>query len=578
MNPLASWLVSPPCSRAIARRADRGVTTEAFLADVAALAHVIARQGRGRWLLSTEDAYPCAVGLFALWQENSTAVLSPNREAGSLRELSVGVNGILTDRSLVSEGSAQPPALVSILGGPRVARPGWRELDRNETRLELCTSGSTGARKLVFKSLVQLESEIEELEREFGAECGSGAVFGTVSHQHIYGLLFRVLWPLVAGRTFFDAPLSDPSHLASTLAAQRGAILVSSPAHLKRLPRILDLARLLDACGPVFSSGGTLDASTARSYAAELSRAPIEVLGSTETGGIAWRRQDGSESAQYFTPFDGVDVEARDGLLHVRSPRTGSADLITTGDAIELAEDGRIRLLGRADRIVKLFDERVSLSEIEARLSTHPLVEAAAALVIERNDTARIAVAVVLSAAGEHAHAEGGRPALIALLRAQLEPFCRPTVLPRAWRFVARLPQDEQGKTTRARLEALFTGGVPTRSARVTREAVASARQFEVELEVPDDLWCLRGHFDGFPIVPGVVQLEWVIEWGTTWIGREPRLRAIEGLKFKQVLASGTRFRLALDRADEGLVLRFRLWNESAEFSCGRLLLSAGEA
>ncbi|PSD47026.1 hypothetical protein C7E25_24925, partial [Stenotrophomonas maltophilia] len=25
-------------------------------------------------------------------------------------------------------------------------------------------------------------------------------VHGTVSHQHIYGLLFRVLWPLVAGR------------------------------------------------------------------------------------------------------------------------------------------------------------------------------------------------------------------------------------------------------------------------------------------------------------------------------------------------------------------------------------------
>ncbi|MSR63751.1 MAG: hypothetical protein EXS08_15095 [Planctomycetes bacterium] len=578
MNPLSSWLVLPPSTRTIARRAEGDVTTEAFLSDVADLAHVIALHGRGRWLLSTEGAYDCAVGLFALWQEDSTAVLSPNREAGSLRELSVGVKGILSDRPLAGEESAQLPVRVSILGGPRAARPGWRELDRNEARLELCTSGSTGARKLVLKSLAQLESEIEELEREFGVECGSGAVFGTVSHQHVYGLLFRVLWPLAAGRTFFDAPLSDPSHLAGALAAQRGAILVSSPAHLKRLPGILDLARLLGECGPVFSSGGPLDALTARIYATKLLRAPIEVLGSTETGGIAWRRQDGSESVQYFTPFAGVDVEAKDGLLHVRSPRTGSMDLVPTGDAIELAEDGRIRLLGRADRIVKLFDERVSLSEIEARLGAHPLVEAAAALVLERNDTARIAVAVVLSSAGEHARTEGGRPALIALLRAQLEPFCRPTVLPRTWRFVARLPQDEQGKIPRPLLEALFAECVPTRSARVTREAVASARQFEVELEVPHDLWCLRGHFDGFPIVPGVVQLGWVIEWGTTWIGREPRLRAIEGLKFKQVLSGGTRFRLALERVDDGSALRFRLWNESAEFSSGRLHLCAGEA
>ena len=65
MNSLASWLVSPPPSRSIARRADGEVTRDAFLADVAALAQVIARHGRGRWLLSTEDAYACAVGLFA---------------------------------------------------------------------------------------------------------------------------------------------------------------------------------------------------------------------------------------------------------------------------------------------------------------------------------------------------------------------------------------------------------------------------------------------------------------------------------------------------------------------------------
>lgn len=529
--------------------------SDAFTADVAALAHVLKERESGRWLLCTESAYGCAVGLFALWQTGSTAVLPPNTEAGSLRELSQGVRGLLSDRAEQLSGLPHLP----VLGWVSASTPAWRELDPSATVLELCTSGSTGARKLVPKALHQLEAEIEELERRLGAACGSACVFGTVSHQHIYGLLFRVLWPLCAGRVFIDQQIADPSEIANELGKADAAILVSSPAHLKRLPELIDLNRLRLICKEVFSSGGPLDASTARRYEQDLGSAPLEVLGSTETGGIAWRRQSSAGSLAAWTPFERTHVEARDGRLYVRSPQAGATNGIATGDDIELLADGRFLLLGRADRIVKLFDERVSLAELESRLCAHPAVDAAAALTIERNGTLRIAVVVVLRPEGQHRLREQGKQALINRLQAHLREYFRPTALPRSWRFVERLPEDAQGKTSLQSLEALFPAGTQTRAARLVTRGLESDREFEVELEVPSDLWCLPGHFEGYPVVPGVVQLQWVLDWVGSWTGSQPSLRVLEALKFKRILTAGTQFRLRLERTSDQEKLRFRL-------------------
>ncbi len=135
-----------------------------------------------------------------------------------------------------------------------------------------------------------------------------------------------------------------------------------------------------------------------------------------------------------------------------------------------------------------------------------------------------------------------------------------------------------QGKTTVQSLDLLFAESSLTHSARVVERAQAGEREFELELEVPDDLCFLRGHFDGFPVVPGVVQLQWVIEWAAEWLGEKPHVHSVEALKFKQLLVGGMRFRLRLERTNDNRKLRFKLWNERGEFSSGRLLLEHGGA
>src|SRR3546814_17943637 len=77
----------------------------------------------------------------------------------------------------------------------------FRDLDTADCEIQLHTSGTTGKPEAVIKPLRCLEAEVEVLEAVFGA-CGAQSVLATVPAFHIYGLLFRVLWPLSAGRLF----------------------------------------------------------------------------------------------------------------------------------------------------------------------------------------------------------------------------------------------------------------------------------------------------------------------------------------------------------------------------------------
>ena len=192
-----------------------------LIRDAAALAAAIAKVGSGRWLLFTEDSYAAAVGLIALSQTGGTAVLAPNRQPETLRELGADVTGAILDAeysSGVLSGITQLSPLEQLPSDDWA----WRAPDRDAAFAEFRTSGTTGEHHGVVKSLRHLEDEVETLESAFGASIPDSAqVFATVSHQHIYGLLFRILWPLAAGRPFQRASRSSrrtlfPCHPATT--------------------------------------------------------------------------------------------------------------------------------------------------------------------------------------------------------------------------------------------------------------------------------------------------------------------------------------------------------------------------
>ncbi len=110
------------------------------------------------------------------------------------------------------------------------------KLTQHDPLLVLFTSGSTDKPKRVEKNFSRLEIEGCALEAQWGGQAGH--VIATVSHQHIYGMLFRLVWPVLSGRTSDDFAATYWEDLEGHIV---GATLASSPAHLTRLPPRPDL-------------------------------------------------------------------------------------------------------------------------------------------------------------------------------------------------------------------------------------------------------------------------------------------------------------------------------------------------
>jgi acyl-coenzyme A synthetase/AMP-(fatty) acid ligase len=214
----------------VAVRSGHLVTWETFTRDVGALAGALEDRGVGRWLVFAEDAYAFAVGLTAVWQSGSTAVVPPNTQPGTLAHLAEGARGVLTDQS-VALGEGLP----ALRPGALPPRDGWswRPLDDHAPRLELFTSGTTGERKSIGKALSHLDEEIAGLDRLWASCLEGRQVFATVSHHHIYGLLFRLLWPLCAGRPFRADSPRHADELVPRILESSAAPLDTTPDHLR---------------------------------------------------------------------------------------------------------------------------------------------------------------------------------------------------------------------------------------------------------------------------------------------------------------------------------------------------------
>ena len=516
-----------------------------------------AAEGRD-WALYFDDAVAFAAALFGAWHAGKRVFLAADNLPATLQALQSQVSGFAGDvsadyRPLMARDAALDDELQAL----------------DERACELCvfTSGSTGQPSAIGKRLDQLAREVEALQAAFGAQLEGVQVHGTVSHQHIYGLLFRVLWPLAAGRPFATARLAFPEDIAGALA--RGpSLLVASPAHLKRLPQALPWAAARAGLHGVFSSGGPLPDEALPDCRALLGHAPIEVYGSSETGGVAWRRRDGDGDAAW-RPLPDVEIRIEDDILWVRSPHLAERGWQPSADRAAAAGGG-FMLRGRRDRIAKIEEKRVSLDAIERVLAADAAV-AAVRVVVLPGTRAQLGGVVVPSEAGWARLDADGRRAFGERLRGLLAAHVDASVRPRRWRYTWALPLNSQGKTTEAALLALFDPRRP--HARLLGHDASSARlRLAIDAELP---W-FDGHFPGAPIVPGVTQVDWAIGFARELFALPPVFRGLEALKFQQVIVPGGEVELELAFSAERGQLTFRLSSAAGPHAGGRIVF--GEA
>ena len=415
--------------------------------------------------------------------------------------------------------------------------------------------------------MAQFQAEAEALAQCWGLadEVPVDAVVGSVSPQHLYGLSFRVVLALCAGWPIHRMQCVYPESLLAAALPMRRSVWISSPMLLDALGEDRVGPRLRGSVSRLVSSAGSLSAATSERLHRQLGILPDEIYGSTETGVIAHRQGSGPwqplPSVQH-----GTDAE---GALWVDSPWSGGRRQLA--DLVSPQGSGFV-LEGRRDRIIKLADKRVSLAHVEATLKEHAWVADGACGLSPVHK--RLAVALVLSPEGATAWREQGRASVLNALRDHLRGSLDVVALPRSWRVVDRLPRDAQGKLPQAAWQRLFEAR-PLAPEWVRLEDGAGDRQARFSGRVPWDLVHFAGHFAEFPLVPGVVELDWAMTQARTAFTLPPHLIRTEALKFRQFVRPGDTLELMLDWQPDRGRLVFELKGPEGICASGRLVLAA---
>jgi len=149
-----------------------------------------------------------------------------------------------------------------------------------------------------------------------------------------------------------------------------------------------------------------------------------------------------------------------------------------------------------------------------------------------------------------------------------------PSARPVSWLFADSLPRNAQAKIAAADFQTAFT--VAQTSPVWSKTSSDDENNTETFIgRVPLDLVYFGGHFATFPLVPGVVELQWVRNliapqpWGKHSIIR------IENLKYQQFIRPHDEVSVAL-KYDEGKnKLSFKINNGEHPCASGRIVFEA---
>ncbi|OEE31798.1 AMP-fatty acid ligase [Vibrio genomosp. F10 str. ZF-129] len=429
------------------------ITWQTFNADLSQLVHLLSSSPFQRVAICTQDSYLFSVAFLACAVSQKHIILPGNYQPCALAELNKHFDYLLVDNSIGEVEVSDVRNILNLLDSSTEPKQplidNLATIDLAAIQLTLFTSGSSGTPKAINKTLEHLDIETAQLNKNWGGMLKGKQVHSTVSHQHIYGLLFRILWPLCSGVPFAQNNLEYPEQILSH--ANKNCVLISSPALLKRLKHEINSARL----AAIFSSGGPLPTESAHQSRKLLGYLPIEVFGSTETGGIAFRQQESAKTPWQL--FDCIEASLNsENCIKLLSPYIDKNNWYQTADECEMVSESQFILKGRTDRVIKIEEKRVSLVEVEKRLEQLPWITECVVIPFEEPERLILASVLVLSEEGQAILAIMSKGKFWLMLRSELRKWLEPIAIPRKYRIVDEIPLNSQGKRLTSHIEQLI--------------------------------------------------------------------------------------------------------------------------
>ncbi len=293
-----------------------------------------------------------------------------------------------------------------------------RGLEVSAEEVVFSSGGTVATPRQHPHSCAALFQEAQELATHLST---AKRVIVTVPVHHIYGFIFGVLVPHVLSVPVVDARWSL---LAGDNRPGPGDVVVAVPFLWEKFIRT---QHLWGAGYHGVTSTARMADAVARELVAGPADALLEVYGSSETSGIAWRdhcsvQEEGFELFPWWEPV-------ADGAVLRRSP---GGEIFSIPDNVEWLAPRRLVPRGRRDTVVQVGGHNVDLSALRNRiLELLPIEDCALRL----DDSGRITAFMVVS--------DGADPAG---MEQQLADVLTDHELPRRISWGLEIPRDELGK------------------------------------------------------------------------------------------------------------------------------------
>lgn len=413
------------------------------------------------------------------------------------------------------------------------------------TEVNFFTSGSTGTPKLIRKDLNIIVTEafdiINEFEEHFKAD---GTILTTSTPTHMFVLTFYFLITFCRKSALNCLKIQYPEQLENLKSNNN--ILITSPAFLNSLKKY-DVI-LPPNIKTIFCAGSKLALST-QEYFEKQHINVIDIWGSTETGDIAYRL---NSKEMNYTRFQKVELKKTEKNTIIKSPYFLEKELLLS-DNIDVLQNGKLKLLARADRLVKINDKRVSLIELEEQLKTSEYINDVFCMEYDK----KLSASVVLSEAGIEFCLKNG----IAQTKKTLKNFLSNhfDIVPTKWIFLPQLPINERGKIDVENLKRTLGTKI---SLPLVLKNELSQNEIKLELIFPKTSNFLEGHFKIAPIVPGVVQLYFAKKFAQDFFEEDIIVWQIKRIKFSSVILPERKTILKLKNTDNSITFEYLTENE----------------
>lgn len=408
------------------------------------------------YALNLDDTFSFTCALIACLYASKTAVLPGHNVKALLQDelKALRYDCLITEQE---EAACSALPILNLKGLDNsesyAADAYFKHPPRQDSPIVMYTSGSTGESKKIVKPLYCMERESVLLQGLFRDRLSDNlTVSGTVYPWHLYGLTFRIFLPLLCGLKQECTLL----HFSEELCAKTSPLLlITSPAFVSRL----DFSLTPPEIRLTVSAGGRLNPEAAERYVHWSGCGFDEIYGSTETGVMATRYYKGQTLP--WSPFPGISFAATKEGICLHSPLLPTPDFLLD-DRLAFEEDGSFNILGRRDRTVKIEEQRISLTRLEAQYCKIEGICECAIVVLTSGEKTMLGAVLRVEESTLRQIEKQGLAGYKKALRQTMLRMYPGSVLPRKIRLVTTMPVNHMGKRPTAQLMELFQHADPS--------------------------------------------------------------------------------------------------------------------